>query len=309
MWNRLLVFITLLIFLLPGCSKKEKKEKNEAHNVIQNQNKSDVTPLIIGYTRESYDIAKYLTQEFSAVHPDKTLRLQEINSEKIDSILKVKVFDALFTSMKLDTTFIQKKLVDEIFLFAVNFDNPVLTKLVQVGLDLPTLKKIISTYEIRNWTQIFKNSTSQPLQVLLPPESEPSHHLLTTFFKTKIYSYHVLSSYDQVRQNLSVTKGGLAFVSLKDVYDLRSGIRKKGVYPLFLDLNGDKFLSDDELFYDQVSHFKKAYLQGKYPDGLVLKHHVYFQKTSTKPELTEFSKFVEDNALNLLEPRGYVKPK
>ncbi|MCX7696126.1 MAG: hypothetical protein N2Z72_00350 [Bacteroidales bacterium] len=304
---RIAFLVILSVLLLIGCRKKDNTREVSDHPATEE--KIEATPLIIGYTTESYDIARVLAQEFSFIHPDKTIRLQEINSEKIDSILKITVFDAVFSSFELDTLFIYKNLVNEIYLFALNFDNPVLPRLVQTGIDLQTLKKVLSSYEIRNWNQILKDVPSQSLQVFVPPQNHPVNILLHKYFQVRIHSHHIVPSYDQVKQNLSVSKGGLACISLRDVYDLRSGLRKKGIYPLFLDLNDDQFLSDDELFYDQINHLKKAYLRGKYPEGFALKHYVYFQKTQTKKELMEFMKFVNENALNLLEPRGYVKPK
>gem|GEM_PF-6574309 len=302
---RIIGFSVLLIIL--GCNGgKEKKQVSDdnAKNVL-----AQSSPILIGYTKESYDIAKFLSQQYSYVHPDKVLRLEEINSQKIDSILKVKMFDFIFTTKMLDTMYDRKRLVDEIFLFALNFDNPAVPKVAMKGLSIGTLKNVFTTVSITNWNQVFKDCPSQPIKPMTPPSEHPATKQLIQFFKANVLSNYVLPSYDQVRNYLFMTTGAVAFLSIKDVYDSSSGLRKKGIYPLFLDLNDNHFLEDQELFFDNINQLKKAYLNNQYPSVLAVKHYLYFLKTSTRPELNEFSTFIDQNAINLLEPLGYIKPK
>lgn len=189
----------------------------------------------------------------------------------------------------------------------VSFDNNYLQKIVQKGITKEKLAAVFSG-KIKSWGVLMNEKSNEPIEVYKVQDSTGTSDTWADFINVKPANILGISLYTEkdVPMTVAPNKNAIAYCSMTNVFDIQTGMKKRNLYVVPVDLNSNGQADDNELVFDNLDDLKSAISSGKYSSPLVRKLKLV-SKTMPADEATRsFIKWVLTIGQSYCAQYGFV---
>ncbi len=189
----------------------------------------------------------------------------------------------------------------------VSFDNSFLQKIVQKGI---TKEKLAAVYtgKVKSWGVLMNEKSNEPIDVYKVQDSSGTADVWADFIKVnpaKIFGINLYTEKD-VPVTLASNKNAIGYCSMTSVFDIQTGMRKRNLYVLPVDLNSNGQADDNELVFDKLDDLKSAMTSGKYSSPLVRNLYLVSKTIPADDATRSFIKWVLTIGQSYCAQYGFV---
>ncbi|MHC1704712.1 MAG: PstS family phosphate ABC transporter substrate-binding protein [Tenuifilaceae bacterium] len=296
--RRLYLVITLLLSLTPIVSKSQSKLKGE---------------ISISGAFALYPMTVKWAEEFRKINPDVRIDISAGGAGK-------GIADAL--SDMVDIGMVSREIYPEetkkgAFAISVTKDavipiisasNPLLSKILTIGLKKDVAKEIWVTGNFKKWTQAFGIKSTLSLHVYSRSDACGAAEMWAKYLGKKQEDLVGVGVFGDPGLAQAVKRDalGIGFNNIGYIYDAKTKKQISGIRVLPLDLNNNGKIDPDENFYDSIHDLVNAIETNKYPSPPA--RDLYFV-TKGKPQnkaAIEFIKWILSDGQKFVHDAGYI---
>ncbi|HNW88583.1 MAG TPA: substrate-binding domain-containing protein [Bacteroidales bacterium] len=218
-----------------------------------------------------YPLMNKWKQEFEKGKSDVKISVRaEVNCQYLHNIASDKIQIAMvsraLSEKEKQDGFWAVPVAKDAVLPVISFDNNNLQKIVFTGVTKDKLAALF-TGKIRTWGQLLDIQTNEPIDVYKLSDTSETTEVWSDFLNVDANKFTgtVLYSENEMSQKIAGNKNGIGFCSMIHIFDVNTGLKKKNLYVLPVDLNANKMADDNELVFDKLDDIKSAVSSGKYP--------------------------------------------
>jgi len=189
----------------------------------------------------------------------------------------------------------------------VSFDNNYLQKIVQKGITKEKLAAVFSG-KIKSWGVLMNEKTNEAIEVYKVQDSTGSSDTWANFLDVNSANFTGINLYTEkdIPMTVAPIKNAIGYCSMTSVFDIQTGMKKRNLYVVPVDLNSNGQADDNELVFDKLDDLKSAISSGKYSSPLVRKLYLV-SKTMPADEATRsFIKWVLTIGQSYCAQYGFV---
>lgn len=190
----------------------------------------------------------------------------------------------------------------------INADNPMLSQLLNYGLNKKYLSDIFISGKINYWEQINSKNKTSKINIYKQASITSDSKCWTDFLQAD-YSQikgKEVENEDQMLKTVQNDKLSIGYISTSYAYDNYSLLEYSGIKVIPYDINGNELIDDDEFFYHKKDLLIKAVESGKMPQPPA--RTLYFV-LKAKPEtkiLEDFITWALSIGKNYIPDLGYA---
>ena len=307
----LLLFILSSILLLDSCGSGSKKDRSD----LSQQELNDETlqgKITIAALEENFILVRQLANAYVAEHKNILIDVEKINHKQILSGIDDDLYHLVLANGTINPfpDMESHLLASDVFLLCVNFNNPVLQKLVMRGLKPSHIKMIFSSSKGLKWSNIVKTDDLSPIKPYLGSENSSAYNVVLNYLGIKESTTTTASvSEGDLYSNIANNSGAIGFLSTIFAYNHNTLYRNEGIYIVPVDFNENNVAEDNELIYDDLTILNNAYNKGSIPKGLIRNHYFIWKSSVEQSDIVnDFINWVKENASSYLDKNGFFKP-
>lgn len=262
--KNILLLIPIFILAIGSCSNNNSSQQPEKIS-------DEKGTIIINGANVLYPIMLKWKQEFQKKYPKVTIEIMSTSSDNAIKKVSSGIVNLAMSSRPLGEKEIQEGMYQvavakDVVLPVINFDNPIIQKIVTKGINAGMLSDIFSG-KIKTWGELFNTDSKDPIEVYALADTTGTTQIwrnLTKLGNKQIKATIMYNSKAIV--NTIVTKpNSIGYCSSSNIYDPVSNIRRKNIYVVPVDFNINGQTDDNEQVYDTYDQLKRAVTEGKYP--------------------------------------------
>lgn len=307
----LFLFFLSSIFLLNSCGSESKNDRSD----LNQQEINDETlqgKITIAALEENFVLARQLANVYVAEHKNILIDVEKINQKQILPGIENNLYHLVLANGNTNPFPDMESylLASDVFLLCVNFNNPVLQKLVIRGLKPSKIRMIFSSSQGLKWSNIFKTDDLSPIKPYLGSENSSAYNIVLNYLGIKESAATTASvSEGDLYSNIANNSGAIGFLSTILAYNHNTLYRNDGIYIIPVDFNENNVAEDSELIYDDLTILNNAYEKGSIPKGLIRNHYFVWKSSVDQSEIVnDFVNWVKENASSYLDKNGFFKP-
>lgn len=295
------------VIALFSCNNSNQKPNTSANQTIYKG------AINISAERSMYYLANEWAVRYGNQFKDIKLNVNIINIGQTDNVLNNNSADIVFLGSDNFKTTDNKELfyipvAKDAVLPIISADNPLLSQLLNYGLNRIYLSDIFISGKIAFWEQVNSKNKTSKINVYKQSAISSDTKIWLNFLQTdydKLRGKEVENE-DQMLKTVQNDKLSIGYISTSYAYDNYSLLEFSGIKVLPYDINGNEMIDDDEFFYHKKDLLIKAVESGKMPQPPT--RNLYFV-LKTKPEnkiLENFIKWVLTIGKNYVPDMGYA---
>lgn len=304
----ILLAVMILAFVSCGQSNKSKDGKidEQAKSVIDKPGKVVIgAPSVIRPVLTAY--ASYFTQE----NPKAIIEVITLSEDSITKALENgKIGAGVFTGQISETGYKQGFVASDAMVCVINFNNPVLQKIVMYGLGTEQMNNLL-TGKINFWEQLYKTNKKVPVKFYLPEENNPISKAVLAYYKPEgKVTASFLPSESDVLQSILNNEIGIGFISSSMAFDPKTGIKRDNLYIVPLDVNNNELADDNELIYDEMKKLEKNLGNKSFPTSFQRRFYLRYKSSNEQAYISEaLLGWIEKNGYNFASKNGFFMNK
>lgn len=266
--KKVILIFSVAALIFNSCGPdKQNKNKTDAENKL---------PAVSGNISVAgaeilFPLMNKWKQEFEKGKTEVKISVRsEINSEYLNSIADNKVQIAMVSRVLSDKEkqagFWAVPVAKDAVLPVISFENYHLQKIVFAGVTKDKLAAVF-TGKIRTWGQLLQVNSNDPIEVYKLADTSETTAVWSDFLNVDPNNLTGTDLYSEKEmfQKIAGNKNAIGFCSMIHIFDVNTGLKKKNLYVLPVDLNTNKMADDNELVFDKLDDIKSAVSSGKYP--------------------------------------------
>jgi phosphate transport system substrate-binding protein len=300
----LLLLIT--VFLISCGQGKEKKKAGD-----NGAPPPETAAYIVAGSSLLFPVMQQWVVEYKKTTPGIQFDLRSSNSGEGMASLKAGTADIAMCSRPLTDEetaagFFALPVLLDIVLPVISFENPEIQDIVMYGLKKSGFAGVYSG-KIKTWGGLDRTKSTSPITVFHRSDSSGSAAVWASFLGLSPGSMSGKTVAGEAGMFSAVTAEpfALGYCSAYTAYDIRTGMRKPGIYIVPVDFNDNGLSDDAELVYDKLSVLKKALQEKKLPSPPA--RHLYLvTRKAPDPALKAFYNWILTAGQNFADRSGYM---
>ncbi|HOY33274.1 MAG TPA: substrate-binding domain-containing protein [Bacteroidales bacterium] len=299
------MILAILAVALSGCGSDRSKKTNE---VAQNDVSGQSGSFIIGCPETILPLLNKWKQEFVKNHAKIKIGITPVNSGKILNMLENNQIQiAVLSGNDGRESFWTAPVAKDAVLPVVSFDNNNLQQIVLSGI---TKEKLAAAFtgKLKTWRQLLQAGSNDPIEVFKLSDSSGSSAMWAEFLKVKPSDFKgtLVFNENDIPMMVAGNKNAIGYCSFTDIYDINTGLKKRNLYVLPVDLNSNNQTDDNELVFDKIGDLKSAVASGKYPSPPGRKFYMACKKAPDDRAITSFIKWILTIGQSYCDQYGFV---
>ncbi|PLW92740.1 MAG: hypothetical protein C0592_09175 [Marinilabiliales bacterium] len=300
------------VIMFSSCGSDKGNGGPDQNNDADGENNTIRGKITIAALQENFGLANQLASAYVSQNNNVIIDVEAIDMNSVEESMQEGLYNIYFLN-GLENPYpnLESQVVaSDVFVLCVNFNNPVLQKLVIRGLMPSKIREIYSSASLIKWSDVVKTDDMTPVKPYFGPESGTAYSIIRSFIginqsPTASTALNEQDLYSSIVNNT----GAIGFLSSVLAFDRSTLFRAKGLYILPVDFDENKIADDKELIYDDLNILKKAVYNGGYPKGLIRSHYfVWNNDVQQKEIVNDFMNWVRENSSAYLERNGYFSP-
>lgn len=315
--KRFLISLSSLLFasaiLFSGCgSDTSGSGSNNQNSDVGGDDNSLRGKITIAALDENFALANQLASAYVTQNKNVIVDVEALSLKEIKEAMDEDRYHLYFLNgLQNPYPELQNQIIaSDVFVLCVNFNNPVLQKLVIRGLMPSKIREIYSSTAILKWSDIVKTDEISPVKAFLGAENSSSYRMIQSFLGVN-HSQIVGTALNEqdLYSNIANNTGAIGFLSSVLAYDRNTLFRAKGLYILPVDFDENKVADDNELIYDDLNILKNAVKDGGYPKALIRNHYFVWNSSVPQKEIVDdFIGWTRENSSAYIEKNGFFEP-
>lgn len=306
---RWLIVIMAAAMIMTACGNSNKKENADDKPADSLQLKGEFK--VMG-SQTLYPMMVKWSSVFIQDHPGVKMIVRGVPSEKAMSLLgrrecQVAMISRPLTEEEKAMGYFAVPVALDAVMPVFSFDNHHIQPLVMNGLSREKLAAAF-TGKITRWGELARRAGNEEINVYCLDDSSGTAAFWAGYLGLElsaIKGQRCATEVDMVRR-LSNDPGGLGYCSILGAYDLQTGLKKKGIYILPMDLNADGTINDNEQYYDKLSILSDAVMNGKLPSPPVRELYLVCPEKPADPAINAFIRWILGIGQNYMPEMGYI---
>lgn len=306
MRTRIVLWIAVLA-LLAGCGNSETKTNKSGEDTlnlsgsIRISGSRTLSPMMITWVGEFSRVNKKVN--FDVRPKESEIALRELINGKVDIAMVSRVpgineneKNLWFAAVALDAV-----------VPVISFDNPEIQPLVMHGITKAKLQDLYSG-KIKTWGQLTGRDCKEVVTLYTLPDSSGTTMVWNEFMGGRSANVKTTQIFDgtQMVSKVALDRGGIGYCSVRDVYNVGTGMKKSGIYILPLDLNSNSVVDDKEQFYDKYDQVIAALKASQLPSPPARNLYLVTKGKPTNPAVKAFLEWVLTTGQNYEPGNGYI---
>lgn len=307
--KKLLIVLFLICFVLFGCGPNDQMK----NSTDQNDEKTAVSGIIIIEGSQTlFPLMNKWKQEFEKTQPEIKISVKSNNTDiglkKIsNNIIQLAMVSRNLNNEETKSGFWSVPVAKDAVLPVISFDNNNLQKIVLAGV---TKEKLAAAFtgKIKTWGQLLQLKSNDPIEVYKLNDSTGTTHIWKEFLNIntqKIIGTQVYSNTD-IPIMIASNKNAIGYCSTTNIFDIKTGLIKRNLYVLPVDLNANNQADDNELVFDKLDDIKSAISSGKYPSPPVRKLYLVSKTIPSDVATVSFIKWILTIGQSYCAQYGFV---
>lgn len=199
----------------------------------------------------------------------------------------------------------------DILTLIVNFHNPYIQHLATHGISIDALSKIAKG-KSNNWKQIYNSLDATPLKFYLFPYNSGGFQSFCKLLNISAKEVKILPELKEkhIFQNIKNIQTAIGFCSHLDAYDPFTKFRNSEIYIVGIDADNSGFLTNEELYWDDLDMLYNAYKKKNLLPLLVRIYYLYQTQSVISDEFSKhFVQYATKHASTIFEQHGFFNPQ
>lgn len=251
-------------------------------------------------------------QEFKKIQPDVKITVKPCSDAKglkqlAGSNIQIAMISRKLTADEVKTGFWAVPVAKDAVLPVVSFDNNNLQKIVLSGVTKDKLAKAF-TGKIKTWGQLLQLKSNDPITVYKLADTADVTQSWAEFLNVGPGTFTGTELYIQndIPGRVAADKNAIGYCSITEVFNIQTGLKKRNLYVLPVDLNANNQADDNELIFDKIDDIKNAVASGKYPAPPARELFLVCKSVPTDAVTVAFIKWVLTIGQNNCSEYGFV---
>lgn len=306
------LYILLAVMVLAFVSCGQNKKNNSGNN--NEQGKSIIEKpgkIVIGVPPVTKPVMTAFASYFTQENPKAIIEIVSIDEDSIANALeKEKIGAGVFAEKSGGTGYKEGFVASDAMVCAINFNNPVLQKIVIYGLGTKQMNDLL-TGKITFWDQLYKTNKKMPVKFYLPKENNPISKAVLAYYKPQgKVTASFLPSENDVLQSVLGNDVGIGFLSSSMAFDPKTGSKRENLYIIPLDFNNNDMADDNELIYDEMKKLEKNLGNKVFPAGFQRHFYLRYKTSNEQAYISEaFLNWIDKNGYNFAHQNGFFMNK
>jgi len=251
-------------------------------------------------------------QEFKKIQPDVKISVKPCSDAKglkqlAGSNIQIAMISRKLTADEVKTGFWAVPVAKDAVLPVVSFDNNNLQKIVLSGVTKDKLAKAF-TGKIKTWGQLLQLKSTDPINVFKLSDTTDVTQSWAEFLNVGPGTFTGTEVYNQndIPNRVAADKNAIGYCSITEIFNIQTGLKKRNLYVLPVDLNANNQADDNELVFDKIDDIKNAVASGKYPSPPARELFLVCKSVPTDAVAAAFIKWVLTIGQNNCSEYGFV---
>jgi phosphate transport system substrate-binding protein len=307
MRSRIVLWIAVLA-ILAGCGNNSEQKNNKTtedtlnlSGTIRISGSRTLSPMMVTWTGEFSRINKKVN--FDVRPKESEMALRELINGKVDIAMVSRIPGSSENEKNLWFAAVAMDAVVPV----ISFDNPEIQPLVMRGITKAKLQDLYSG-KIKTWGQLTGRDSKEVVSLYALPDSSGTTTVWNQFLGGRSANVKTTLVYDgnQMVSKVAIDRGGIGYASVRDVYNVGTGMKKSGIYILPLDLNSNSVVDDKEQFYDKYDQVIAALKASQLPSPPARSLYLVTKGKPANPAVKAFLQWVLSTGQNYEPGNGYI---
>ncbi len=292
-----LIYLIVIAILLSSCTSSKKKELT-----ISLSGAFALYPLTVKWAEEYRKINPEIKFNISGGGAGKGM------ADALAGVVDLGMFSREITQVEIDRGVWWVGLTIDAVLPTISAENPYLDFLKRRGLSREEFRGIFIDGTIKNWSDLLGTTEKDELVVYTRSDACGAAGTWAQYLGGKQENLQGIGIYGDPGLAEAVSKDprGVGFNNTIFVYDIKTGVKRKGIEVISLDRNGNGHIDPEEDFYDTFDAILKAVAEGAYPSPPARELYFVSKGKPTKKVTLDFIRWTLTDGQQFVKEAGYV---
>lgn len=307
--KKMLLVLPVVLLAISSCGPGRQKDEKSGSG---NESTGLTGTILVEGSQTLMPLMVKWQQEFKKIQPDVKIALKSCSNAKglkqlAGSNIQIAMITRKLTADEVKTGYWAVPVAKDAVVPVISFDNNNLQKIVLEGVTKDKLAKAF-TGKIKTWGQLLQLKSNDPINVFKLSDTADVTQSWAEFLNVGAGTITGTELYTQtdIPGRVAADKNAIGYCSITEVFNVQTGLKKRNLYVLPVDLNENNQADDNELVFDKLDDIKNAVASGKYPSPPARELFLVFKSVPTDAVTVAFIKWVLTIGQNNCSEYGFV---